>query len=279
MEPEKLIRPVPEPPKGSLLTRSLRAVFLERRLPYRVRLAIDSLCIRLGFPCTTIVADGLKVRVRRQTRDPQFARHVIVEKEYNPPGYEIAPTDTVIDVGGQIGSFAIHAARCAVRGRVLSFEPMTENYRLVCENIRLNGFDNVLAMHRAVLESSGTASLHIASGPRTGSHSVVLSGVGKHTETVSTVSLKDIFDENGIETCEFLKLDCEGAEYAILFTLPKSYLDRIDKIAMEFHVSAVADKRERGDKLVSFLQSSGFQIDKYVDQIGTVQGYIFARRP
>ena len=44
---------------------------------------------------------------------------------------------------------------------------------------------------------------------------------------VQTVSLDSIVKENNITTIDFLKMDCEGAEYKILFGCPKKILDII----------------------------------------------------
>ena len=54
---------------------------------------------------------------------------------------------------------------------------------------------------------------------------------------VDSISLKKIFDDNKIEHCNFLKLDCEGAEYEIIKNLPLSYFEKIDKIIIEYHMA------------------------------------------
>ncbi len=46
-------------------------------------------------------------------------------------------------------------------------------------------------------------------------------------ETVPAVSLADVFARCQIERCDLLKLDCEGAEYDILFNAPDGILQRI----------------------------------------------------
>jgi FkbM family methyltransferase len=39
----------------------------------------------------------------------------------------------------------------------------------------------------------------------------------------SAISLQRIFDQNDIRKCDFMKMDCEGAEYAIVNALPAAY--------------------------------------------------------
>src|SRR6266508_6011309 len=77
-----------------------------------------------------------------------------------------------------------------------------------------------------------------------------------HYEIVKAVSLKDIFDAHAVEQCDFLKLDCEGAEYDILFSLAVDYFRRIKRIAMEYHGEADRSARQaKADALVAHLES------------------------
>ena len=50
---------------------------------------------------------------------------------------------------------------------------------------------------------------------------------------VKSKSLFDIFSENNIQECDFLKLDCEGAEYEIIDSLTSEFLNKIKKYAIE----------------------------------------------
>ena len=75
---------------------------------------------------------------------------------------------------------------------------------------------------------------------------------------VKSISLQDIFDNNKISTCKLLKLDCEGAEYEIVESLPSKYLDKIQNIAIEYHL---ADTRpDLVKKLIEKIKKSGFNI-------------------
>jgi hypothetical protein len=63
-----------------------------------------------------------------------------------------------------------------------------------------------------------------------------------------------------------LKLDCEGAEYDILFA-PDAPLNRVREIRMEYHAGC--------DELVDFLHARGFRIMR-LDGDGL--GMLWARR-
>jgi hypothetical protein len=72
----------------------------------------------------------------------------------------------------------------------------------------------------------------------------------------AAVSLKDIFAKNKIPRVDFLKMDCEGAEYEILFNCQENILRKIDKIVIECHNT---DKNKRLLSLKKFLEDNKFR--------------------
>lgn len=275
MEPTAYVAPPPPKPSGNVMMRALTTVVLERKLPYRVAKALDRLGKAVGLRYKTVSVRGFKIRVRRLTTDELFVQNLLVGEEYTPPGYEIREGDTVIDVGGNIGTFSLLAARRASRGRVFTFEPIRENYDLLNGNLARNRIRNVTAQKMAILDKKGSVKIYL-SAENTGRHSV-LEHRGSDAdwfEEVETVSLADVFDAHNIERCHFLKMDCEGAEYPILYNLPRTYFRRIDKIVMEYHT----EDRAEANRLVDFLQEVGYRIDAYVEFTGWDCGFIRAAR-
>ena len=67
--------------------------------------------------------------------------------------------------------------------------------------------------------------------------------------------------ENKLEKVDFLKIDCEGAEYSILENTPGNIYDRITTISMEFH--DLKEKYFTGEHLIRTLIMNGFKIVKY----------------
>lgn len=65
-------------------------------------------------------------------------------------------------------------------------------------------------------------------------HTLYSNNKNKYIE-IQGISLKDVFDLNKINRCNFLKIDVEGGEYEILFNTPKEYFQRIEKISLEPH--------------------------------------------
>lgn len=278
LEPTPITSPPPFQPPGNWLVRSCRAVWRERRLPTSVRRGLDRLAIACGWSLKTIRADSLHFRVRRLTSDEHYVHEVITERQYTPCGDEIHETDTVIDIGANIGSFAVMASRLAPRGRVLCLEPVGDNYRLLRDNLNRNACRNVTAVQAAVVAESRPTTVYL-SPDGTGSHSIfpAFAGAAARTEAVAGIGLADLFAAHGVTKCDFLKIDCEGAEFEILLGLPGELFPRIRRLAIEYHTQSPATKRAEADALLDHLQAAGFVVETYTDILGTNRGMISAR--
>jgi FkbM family methyltransferase len=276
MEPTLVSYPPPAPPTGHWLTRGLKAVFVDRKVPYRLARWGNGLLKAVGLRHRTVTADGLRFHVRRGTwADEAVIRHVVGDREYHPPGYEIGADDVVVDVGANIGAFAVTASRAAANGRVFAFEPEPENFALLCDNVDRNGCHNVTPVRAAVADTTGEVALSLSEGNSSG-HSLRRDHGGDGV-VVPAVALGRLLEEYRIDRCDFLKLDCEGAEYEILYGLPKEYFPRIRRVALEYHANP-DEKRGKGDELVAFLRGVGFRVDLYTSVVGSRNGLVFASR-
>ncbi|PAY16590.1 hypothetical protein CKO51_25785 [Rhodopirellula sp. SM50] len=278
MMPESYIGPPLPPPQGNVISRGLRAICLERRLPYQLVQRLDPWLLKKGLRYKTMRCGNATMRIRRCSADDRFVQNVLLNNDYNPAGYEIHPTDNVIDVGGQIGSFAVYAGQRATQGRVFTYEPTSENFALLTSNLRRNRLSNVKAEKAAVLGVSKPVRIFLTQF--TGGHSIIEANGDSEDdyEDVPGVSLESIFRDNEIERCQFLKMDCEGAEFDIVLKSSDETLQRVDRVAMEWHASSKERKVEESQQLVVRLLDLGFEIDRYVEFTNFTCGFIFARR-
>jgi FkbM family methyltransferase len=134
---------------------------------------------------------------------------------------------TVIDIGANVGMFSLLAARSA--RLVHAFEPEPRNYDLIKQNCQ--GRSNIVIHNEAVGATDGTAQLSIGSS----STAFSLYGGAAQTRPVSVRTLSSVFSDYDIEYCDFLKLDCEGAEFPILLDSPTEIFNKIGLLAMEYH--------------------------------------------
>jgi FkbM family methyltransferase len=204
--------------------------------------------------------NGPRLLARPQTADRDVVLEVWGRHCYTPRGFEISPEDTVVDIGAHIGTFSIYASGRAKNGRVYALEPVPENFEMLKRNVETNNANNVLLFNAAVAQKKGTAEIFLSSA-NTGGHSLLSTFGGlpaKVSIKVNTVSLRDLMAENSLSRIDFLKMDCEGAEYDILYSCSEQDLKAIRRISMEYH-DLDADRRN-GKSLMSFLASQGFKV-------------------
>ena len=74
---------------------------------------------------------------------------------------EVRPGDTVWDVGGNIGIYAVLLGRAASTGHVVSFEPVTVSRERLLQNIARNGLTNVTVEPVALSDREGSARMAV----------------------------------------------------------------------------------------------------------------------
>ncbi|MFC1595094.1 FkbM family methyltransferase [Patescibacteria group bacterium] len=198
-------------------------------------------------------------------------------KQYNmPEGFEIRKYDTIIDIGSHIGSFALFAASQTSTGNIFAFEPDTDNYTQLIKNIKENYYKNISAFQYAVSNSNGTVTLY-RSNMNNAENSIYKKG--SESITVKSITLSDIIKQHKITAIDFLKLDCEGAEYNIIFESPKEIFNNIEKIVMECHTPKyfdIANPRYNQKAMIEYLQTLGYKT-KCIRE-NAIHDLIFAKR-
>ena len=69
--------------------------------------------------------------------------------------------DLVFDIGANIGTFSLYAAKVGGASRVLSFEPFPDNYRMLSNNVERNQLHVVTCVNQAVAGSRGIRTLRL----------------------------------------------------------------------------------------------------------------------
>ncbi len=163
----------------------------------------------------------------RHNGDVAVCEEVIVKQTYLKPklGFMVKPHSVWLDVGANIGAFAVWATTKRA-AEVVTYEPCAENYAMVCKNTELN---RVPGENFKKAIGRGEAQIDITYNPDTPARSGAMTTKGV-TETVQQVDFNRIVEElqpNGI------KLDAEGAELEILDD--NMNLDGVDFLVMEYH--------------------------------------------
>lgn len=154
-------------------------------------------------------------------------------------------------------------------------EPSPDSADLLVENLAANGVEDVTVLPVAVTGARVPAALLDGPGvPPVLRRAVPLAGgapVG--SRVVKAVLLQDLLGRPGMERCDLLKLDCEGAESEMRLGTPPEARARVARIALEYH--SEEDGRATG-ALLQRLSSLGFRVRVVESPLRRDQGHIHA---
>lgn len=196
-----------------------------------------------GTPTAAITRSGAVFKIGNWNSNLISLLEVYGEKQYGD-----AFKGIVVDIGANIGAFSVFAAEAGAT--VYAYEPEPKNYELLVENARGR---KIKTFPFAVGGERGERTLFLT-GEYSGKNSFYPPSPALKQVTVRCVSLEDILHEVG--SCDTLKIDCEGAEYEILYRLPQALFSRIGEIRLEWH----AIQGERVEDLILYLDHVGFEV-------------------
>jgi FkbM family methyltransferase len=131
----------------------------------------------------------------------------------------VKPDDVILDVGTNFGWYTTLFAQIAGdRGKIHSFEPSPTTYEKLLKNIELNNLvDFVIANRCAVSDSEGSTKIHVFTKRSHGCASLSTLGEEEY-EAFDTplTTLNRYIADCSIERVDFLKIDVEGSELAVL---------------------------------------------------------------
>ncbi|MBT7942409.1 MAG: FkbM family methyltransferase [Alphaproteobacteria bacterium] len=131
------------------------------------------------------------------------------------------PGGTVMDVGANMGDWAIPMAKAVgPTGHVIAFEPVPYLADALDKTLKVNGFSASEVSRKALSDTTGKAAFTIAQNEgdllnvRCSGLTVDLEG-GKQT-TVGTMTLDDFCEKAQIDRLDFIKIDVESHEAAVI---------------------------------------------------------------
>lgn len=234
------------------------------------RIKIIACFLGLEKTIFTIEIKGeLRFKVR-SSMDIWIAKETCLDRDYERHGTGLRPGWTIVDIGGGIGDFAVLAAQTD-DSSVQVYEPFEESRRLLRENLKLNSADNVICYPEAVGAGFGLGQMD-TSPP----HPVMYHTVGETisaAKEVATIPLCEVIRRSGKDRIDFMKVDCEGAEYDIFFNADDASLASISRICMEYHNHLT---KYTHDDLCKLFRAKGFTVSTAGNPAHDTIGFLYA---
>jgi len=204
--------------------------------------------------------------------DLWILKETLLDRQYEVVSLPLQDGWTIVDIGAALGDYAVWAAKQAPHGRLIAVEPFPPSVSLLRSNLEKNHVFNVEVFAGAIAASSGSTSLKVEQGSIVQNSTAVNQKSGQTVEVI-TASLDDLFAKYEISKCDYLKMDCEGGEYAILFSVSAQSLAKIDRICMEVHDGMTEHNRQ---DMIKFLEKAGYRIRLTVNPVHAELAYLYA---
>ncbi|MBO0698349.1 MAG: FkbM family methyltransferase [Zavarzinella sp.] len=200
-------------------------------------------------------------------RDEGIGQKIHDRLEYEPRETAVfrrhlRPGGTVVDIGANIGYFAVLAAGLVGQaGRVIAVEPEEYNFRLLRRNIRANRLSNVTPVRSAVGAEPGTATIY-KSAANYGDHRLFAAGGPAHRagQRVPIEPLDAILERVGTaKMVDFIKIDVQGYEHHVVRGMTALFRgDRHLTILTEFWPYGIREAGGSPEEYLETFADAGF---------------------
>lgn len=177
------------------------------------------------------------------TREPQATRYL---------QSILQPTWTVVDIGANIGYYALQEAR--VVGHVIAVEPTPESYDTLLRNVALNGYENMEVHRLAIGDHEGVLGFTLSRACNWNS----ISESGGDIEVQATTLDKLL---NG-RRVDFVRMDVEGYEMHILRGMTRTLRECRPRMFIEVHRDKLRDYGSCQRELMEYLAGFGYWIER-----------------
>jgi FkbM family methyltransferase len=161
----------------------------------------------------------------------------------------LRPGDVVLDIGANIGDFAILASHAVgPNGLVVAVEPHPKWYTTLVKNISVSKQTNIVPIRVAIADRTGILSMtdDAVSG--------LLAGRAEYAYSVPSLTLDELLIQLKLNAVTAMKMDIEGFEREAL--KHQKCLARMRNIIVETH------SQELYDSVHAVLEDSGFELTR-----------------
>ena len=178
----------------------------------------------------------------------------------------IKEEDIIIDIGANIGYYALLEAKIAKKGKVYAIEPVSENRKFLIENIKLNNYKNISVYPYAISDKTGKKQIYVYDKKNWSSFTKNPFGKIIKNDEVNAIKLDDFIKLNLKKSPTFIRMDTEGHEYEIINGMKKILESKKPlKLFIEFHSLFLSEKKIK--EVMNVLKDNNFKIIKIFNEI------------
>jgi FkbM family methyltransferase len=172
--------------------------------------------------------------------------------EYDQAGFVPRRGWRILDIGANVGTFAVRSAMR--RASVVAYEPHPETFRYLQANAAKRGVD---CRQAAVVADAPEDGVDLHLGSEDTRHSLLSRDQDSGVELGDAVRVPAVAAREVIPgTWDLVKIDCEGVEFEILDSLSSEDIAGVRRMIVELHGT-----REQMTRFVDRLRQEGFHAE------------------
>jgi len=171
---------------------------------------------------------------------------------------EIKKGDYILDIGAHIGYYSLIAAEIVgSQGKIFAFEPDPESFALLRKNIKINNYNNITPVQKAVSDENKKGKLYL--DEKRARNRIYDSLENNRSIEIEVLKLDDFIKEK----VDFIKMDIEGSEVFALKGM-KSILDKNKQLKLMTEFYPILIRKSGSDPMdfLNLLKEHGFSINK-----------------
>lgn len=227
----------------------------------------------LSFIINSLKPDYIKVKGFRfyiDKKDRVISETLLITGKFSESETEVFESlikygDVVVNIGAHVGYFTLLAAdKVGSSGKVYSFEPDINNYRILKRNIEANNIINVTLVKCALSDKKGDGYLY-KSYENTGDHKIYKTKEIRNYEKIRIDTIDNYFKNLNIKI-DLIKIDVQGVEPKVIRGGLKTIKSTKNlKIISELWPSGLIESGEAAEEYLFLLEKLGFSIKEIIE--------------
>ncbi len=192
------------------------------------------------------------------------------------------------DIGGNIGIYSIYAAiKHSKKIEIYTFEPSSNNLRVLCRNISINNFEEQIKIVQIPLYDGKPKILkmkesNFIEGSAINTFSKEFNHTGNRFNSNNSYhivgsNIDFLLEQNIVKFPNYIKIDVDGLEHLIIKGF-EEYLKKNNDQLKEFLIELNPEFIDQYEQTVSILKDNGFHMDNENNNRKSLTEYIFKKK-
>jgi FkbM family methyltransferase len=178
-------------------------------------------------------------------------------------GYDLVMEDIrnagfILDIGANIGITSLFFTRINPNVKVLAFEPHPANFKRAKEHLEMNNLNRVELLNIGLGDTATTAKMAEVDPHNPGMNRILPDVSGLPSTEIRVEVLDEVLKSKAYAKIDFVKIDVEGYEYAVLEGGREVLSRDRPVIYLEFDDEYLQEQGSSAHKLISLLVSYGY---------------------